>query len=122
MQWFLYLISIVWIAVGSCSILYVSETREAARKLMNVNLKVMAALPLLAGILFILAASASAHSWFILVLGVLSFAKGGLMITNPKGIVDQATDWYLNRVSDQTYRFFGILTIILGTAILSWIV
>ena len=122
MQWFLYLISILWIAVGSCSILYVKETREVARKLMAVNLKVMAALPLLAGILFILAASSSAHSWFILVLGVLSFAKGGLMITNPKGIVDQITDWYLNKMSDQTYRFFGILTIILGTAILSWIV
>jgi hypothetical protein len=100
----------------------VSETREVARKIMAVNLKVLAALPLLAGILFILAASSSAHSWFILVLGVLSFAKGGLMITNPKGIADQVSDWYLNKMSDQTYRFLGILTIILGTAILSWIV
>jgi uncharacterized protein YjeT (DUF2065 family) len=48
-------------------------------------------------------------------------AKGLFIFINPRGFYDKFSDWYFGSSSDQTHRLFGILAIILGTAILSWI-
>ena len=52
----------------------------------------------------------------------MALIEGVLAFTNPNKLYDQLMDWYLDALSDQTHRFMGIVTIILGTAILSWIV
>jgi uncharacterized protein YjeT (DUF2065 family) len=51
----------------------------------------------------------------------LAVLKGGFIFWNPQNLYDKTLDWYLNSVSDQTFRFFGIITLIFGTVILSWI-
>jgi len=42
----------------------------------------------------------------------------GCLIVN---LYNKIIDWYLNKATDQTYRFFGIVILIIGTAIFSWV-
>jgi hypothetical protein len=122
MAWFLYIISVVCISFGSCSILYTSETRNTSKKLLSsMNRIALSTLPLAVGILMIVSASASAHPWLVRVLGFIGLIKGVLVIANPNGMFDKALHWCFESVSDQGYRLMGIVTVILGTAILSWI-
>jgi uncharacterized protein YjeT (DUF2065 family) len=51
----------------------------------------------------------------------MGIIKGGIVFFIPKNLYDEMTNWYLNSVSDQTHRFLGIVSIIIGTAVLSWI-
>ena len=123
MKWFLYAISLIWIAIGCCIILYTSETRKVVKRtLEGTDRRILSVLPFIAGILFLFAASASRNLWFIRCLGLISILKGVVIFLNPKDIHDDITDWYLNSLSDQTHRLFGIITLILGTAVLSWII
>lgn len=103
MKQFLYAISFLWIALGSCFVLYTTEGRKVIRSMLRgIDRRFL--------------------SWFIRLLGVIAVAKGGFIFANPKGFYDQITNWYLDTASDQTFRFFGIVSLILGTAVLSWIV
>ena len=123
MKWFLYVISLIWIAMGCCIILYTSETRKAVKQaLERIDRRILSILPFIAGILFLFAASASRNSWFIRCIGLISALKGVVIFLNPKEIHDGITNWYLNSLSDQSHRLFGIIALILGTAVLSWII
>ncbi len=123
MAWFLYLLSAAWISIGSCAILYTVETRSTFKALLsNTNRKALSALPFVAGILLIISASASIFPWLIRLFGLIGLIKGGFVFVNPNGMYDKIVQWYLESVSDQGYRLFGIITVILGTAVLSWIV
>jgi hypothetical protein len=122
MSWFLYLVSVSWISIGSCAILYTSDTRNTFKKLLSaVNRKVLSGLPLLFGVMMIVAASDSLHPWLVRVLGLLGLIKAVFVLVNPRALYEKAVQWYLESVSDQGYRFTGIITVILGTAVLSWI-
>ena len=122
MKWFLYVISFLWIAIGCCTILYTKETRNVVRNILNkIDRKVLSAFEAIIGILLFLSATASHHSWFIRLIGFLAVIEGGIIFLIPKNLYDELIDWYLNSASDQTYRLFGIISIILGTAVLSWI-
>jgi len=122
MKWFLYAISLIWIAIGCCIILYTHETKKVVRNLIKtVDQKILSILPFIAGILFLFSTSASRNPWFIRLIGLMGIIKGVFIFLNPKNIHGELTDWYLNSLSDQTHRLFGIIALILGTAILSWI-
>ncbi len=122
MKWFLYAISIFFIAIGCCTILYTSESRKFVRSLFNeIDRKIISAFEALTGILILLSAPASHHSWFIRLIGLLAIIEGGVIFLIPKNLYDKLVDWYVNALSDQTYRLSGIFSIILGTAFLSWI-
>ena len=123
MKWFLYAISLIWIAVGCCTILYTSQFRSVVRNLVkSVDQKFLSALPFVAGILFLFSASASRYPWFIRLFGLIGIVKGVFIFLNPKGFYDKSVDWCLDSLTDQTHRFYGIITIILGAAVLSWII
>ena len=122
MKWFLYAISIFFIAIGCCTILYTNESRKFVRGLFNeIDRKIISAFEAVMGILILLSAPASHHSWLIRIIGLLAIIEGVVILLIPKGLYDQYIDWYVNSLSDQTYRLSGILGIILGTAVLSWI-
>ena len=122
MKWFLYAISLIWITFGCWSILYTTESRNVMKSMLNkIDRKVLSALPFIFGILFIFSAPWSRHAWLIRLFGILAVMKGGFIFWNPNNLYDKTVGWYLNSVSDQTYRLYGIITLILGTAVLSWI-
>jgi uncharacterized protein YjeT (DUF2065 family) len=122
MKWFLYAIALIWIGSGAWMILYSHESRKVFKQLVkNLDRRILCVLSAVVGILLILSASWSRQSWLIRLFGILAVIKGGFIFWNPNNLYDKITDWYLTSVSEQTYRFFGIITLIFGTAILSWI-
>lgn len=122
MAWYLYLISIIWLAAGASAILYTADARNLARRaLQDSNPTLMGSLPIIAGILLVLSVSATIHPWIVGTIGVLGIIKGGLMIYNPNNWYTKTIHWYLDEISDQTHRMFGIILLIFGTALISWI-
>jgi len=122
MKWFLYAISFLWITAGSLSIIYTTESRNVMKRLFEkTDRKILSVFPAIIGVLLFISASWSLHSWFLRMLGIMAVIKGVIIFINPKNLYDEMTNWYLNSLSDQTYRFLGIVWIIIGTAILSWI-
>lgn len=122
MTMILYALSLIWIAAGSCAILYTAETRNFSKTMIfKSDPKILAALAAIGGVLLIVAASASSQPWFIRVLGLLALAKGALFIFNPGDIWAKAGQWVINALSDQAYRLVGIMSVILGTVMISWI-
>jgi uncharacterized protein YjeT (DUF2065 family) len=122
MKWFLYAISFLWITAGSGFIIYTTEYRNVMKRLFDkTNRKVLSVFPAIIGVLLFISASWSLHSWFLRMLGIIAVIKGGIIFFNPKNLYGEMMNWYLNSLSDQTYRFFGIVSIIIGTAVLSWV-
>ena len=122
MSVFLYAFSFFFIAIGCCSILYTDETRNFVKRLFNeINRKILSVVEAIMGILLLVSATASHHPWFIRLIGLMAILEGGIIFLLPKNLYDELINWYVNSLSDQTYRLFGILSLILGTAMLSWV-
>ncbi|MGB5984678.1 MAG: hypothetical protein WBG37_05180 [Desulfobacterales bacterium] len=122
MKWFLLLFSLLMIAAGCGYILYTKMLREALSNLFKAsNEKIIAVLVAVLGLVLILSAGAARQSGFIVLLGITAMGKGLFIFLNPKGYYKQAKQWFLEQASDQTYRLFGIIALILGTAVFSWI-
>jgi uncharacterized protein YjeT (DUF2065 family) len=108
--------------MGCYTILYTGETRKFVKSIFNeIDRKFISAFEIIIGILLLISATASRQSWFIRLIGLMAIVEGGIIFFIPKNLYDGLIDWYLNSASDQTYRLFGILSLILGTATLSWI-
>jgi len=122
MKWFLYAFGILWVASGSAYILYTHQFRTTITPLLkNIDRRVLSAIPFIFGILLILSAPESIYAWFVRALGILAICKGVFFAASPQDHYKQLMNWYLEKASDQTFRLFGIIAIVIGTAVLSWI-
>jgi uncharacterized protein YjeT (DUF2065 family) len=122
MIWFLYGFALFWIAVGSLFILYTDESRRVLRNVMGeVMPRPLAFVPMVVGILLIISARASGAFWFILILGLLAVGKGLYLLLAPRGQTKALLAWWLNSAQERTYRFWGLIIVVLGMAILSWV-
>ncbi len=121
MAWFLYFISIVYIAFGCCFILAPMESRENMRLITEKgDRRIWAAVAIIAGILFFFSYASSSHPWFIILVGILALVKGGVFFVNPNGLYEKTVKWYYDELTEQTYRIHGIAALILGTVIFCW--
>jgi len=122
MKWLLYIIAIGWIGAGSSIILYTQQSRAFLQKtLAGADKGFVSVLPITIGALFIVGAYQTAFPLFVVLLGILAIGKGCIFLFNPGKIADKLTSWYLEQASEHTYRLAGIIAIILGTALLSWL-
>jgi len=122
MKWFIVLFSVVWIASGGFLILYTERCREALGQLFERMGRVpMAATAAVIGALLLLSARSSVHAGPIVLLGLLALAKGALFFWNPNRLFDKLRPWWLEQATDQTYRLAGMVILILGTAMISWV-
>ena len=123
MKWALLAVSVLWIIIGCFYILYTEKSRDTLRKIMDgAGEKCLIALTLLIGIILLVSPlfEASKSIWGVVILGGLATAKGVLWIVNPRKYMDTVINWYLTDASDQTYRLFGIVLIILGVVLFGW--
>ena len=121
MAWFLYLMSIIYIAFGCCFILAPVETKENMRLLTEKgDRRIWAGVAIAAGVLFFFSLGASSHPWIIALVGVIAIAKGGVFFVNPGGLYERTLKWYYSELTEQTYRIYGIAALILGTVIFCW--
>ena len=122
MKWFLYAFSIFIIAIGCCTVLYTRESRNVLRDIFNkIDRKILSVVEVTMGVLLLFSATASHHAWFIRLIGFMAIIEGGIIFFIPRNLYDELMDWYLSSVSDKAYRMFGIISLILGVAVLSWI-
>jgi uncharacterized protein YjeT (DUF2065 family) len=122
MKIFLYAISLFCIATGCSTVLYTGETRHFIKRFFNeVNRKILSVFEAAIGVLLLVSAAASQQPWFIRLIGLLAIIEGGVIFLLPKNLYDEYIKWYVDSASDQTYRLFGILSLIIGSAMLSWV-
>jgi hypothetical protein len=69
----------------------------------------------------VISAAWSEIFWLILILGVLILAGGVYLLFGSRERIDTATTWWVEEVSDRSYRFCGLVLVVLGTAMFSWI-
>ena len=122
MKIILYAFSLTFIASGVCMILYTAESRNVFKRFVQMGMKALAIVAFLAGLLLIVSASASHYPWFLRVIGIFALAEGAMLLINPQDIMGRIYAWYLDEASEQTFRATGIITVIFGTALISWIV
>ena len=122
MKLVLYAFSFLCIAIGCCTVIYTHETRNFLKRIFNeIDRKIISVFEAAMGILLLLSAPAIHHPWLIRLIGLMAIVEAGIIFLIPKNLYDKLINWYVNSISDQTYRLFGILSLILGTAMLSWI-
>jgi hypothetical protein len=121
MKVIVYLLGFLWVAAGAVAILYTDDYRAYVKGLMaRLNRMILAIIPAVFGLLLLLAASSTSHGWFIGLIGILGIVKGVLIYFNPGGVFEIGKNW-LETLSDQGYRLVGIIALVLGTVVISWI-
>lgn len=121
MKYIVYLLGFLWVAAGAIAILYTDDYKAYLKGLMDrLDRMVLAIIPAAFGLLLLFAASSTSHGWFIGLIGVLGIVKGVLIYFNPGGLFELSKTW-LEGLSDQGYRLTGIIALVLGTVVISWI-
>ena len=121
MQFIVYLLGFLWIAAGAIAILYPDDYRAFFKGLLTrLDRIYLAMIPAIFGLLLLFAASSTIHGWFIGTIGILGLAKGVMIYFNPGGLFEISKKW-LDTLSNQGYRLVGIVALVLGTVVISWI-
>lgn len=121
MKYIIYLLGFLWIAAGAIVILYTEEYKSIIKGLMDkTDKKWLALIPSVFGLLLLIAAPSTNYGWFIGLIGILGIVKGVLIYFNPAGLYDLSRNW-LETLTDQGYRLIGIIALVLGTVVISWI-
>ncbi|WP_319523269.1 hypothetical protein [uncultured Desulfosarcina sp.] len=121
MKYIVYLLGFLWIAGGTAAILYTADYKAYLKGVLEkLDRRILALIPAVVGLLLLVAASSTTHGWFVGLIGVLGIAKGVLVYFNPAGLFETGRDW-LYGLSDQGYRLMGIISLVLGTVVISWI-
>lgn len=121
MKFIVYLLGFLWIAAGAFAILYTDDYKAYLKGLMTrLDHRILALIPAAFGLLLLIAASSTNHGWFVGLIGILGIVKGILIYFNPGGLFDLSKNW-LDTLTHQGYRLMGIIALILGTVVISWI-
>ncbi|MBW1679530.1 MAG: hypothetical protein JRJ08_05235 [Deltaproteobacteria bacterium] len=119
----LYIISILWIALGALLVIYTDGTRTSLKKLLfKDNYKGMAVFPLIIGLILVVGAFYYPEMfWLALGLGLLGIIKGAYLAIAPSSQIKSINEWWFNRASDGTIRLWGLITFLLGSTLLSYL-
>ena len=122
MKAIVYLLGFGHIAIFTYLILNTRKTVDALDGLFHTYpLKYLSAIPAVYGLLLLISASTTTHPWVLRVIGVLAVCEAIVAFANPQKVYSRMLDWYFGNVSDQTQRLFGIIGIVFGTVILTWL-
>lgn len=119
----LYIISILWIASGAFLVLYTESAKEFLKRLLlRDHLRWLAVLPAIFGIILVVGAfSHKEMFWLALVLGVLGLIKGVYWAIGPSAQIKRLLEWWFYKAGDRTIRLHGLIAVVLGSAILSYL-
>jgi len=122
MKGIVYLLGFGHIAICSYWVLYTRQTVAALKGgFQTYSLKYLAAIPAVLGLLFLVSASSTTYPWVFRIIALLAFCEAAVAFADPQQIYSRMLAWYFQNVSDQTNRLFGIIGIVFGTVILTWI-
>ena len=104
-------------------VLYPARCRKAGAVLLESRrtTKTLSILTGVLGFLLVIAAIQRELPWIVPILGVMAIIKAVLLFWNPANLLITLKNGYLLRIGDQAFRFFGIVWLVLGTAVASWV-
>ena len=119
----LYIISVLWIALGAFLIIDTKRSRELLKQLFfRKNIKFLGILPLIFGLILVVGAFYySKLFWLALIVGLLAILKGIYLFIGRSSQIEGLLEWWFLRAADETIRLFGLITFILGSALLSYL-
>ncbi len=122
MEWVLVVVALLFIVTGVGEILYTDEIRKGLSALMkDSHRKPLAVGAAVGGVLLLLAMGSSRYGWFVGLLGGAAVVKAVVFWFNPGDLFRKARAVYLESASEQTHRLYGIVMLVLGTALFSWV-
>jgi len=120
MEIIVYLLGISCITYCTYFNLYPRHAAKALESMFqNYPLKYLAVLPAVVAVLFLISAPVTECPWPFVIIGFIAAIEAVVAFNNPQKIYTRMLDWLFDNVSDQAYRVFSILGIILGTWILT---
>lgn len=124
MKLLLFIMSVLWIVEGTFLIIYTEGTRKFMETVFfRMNIKIMAILALVFGLFFLVAAFYFREMfWLAFLLGMIAIIKGVYLFVAPPNQVKALLEWWFHRASGETIRVMGLIAIILGAAILSYLI
>jgi hypothetical protein len=119
----LVIISIIWIIVGTFLIVFTAQTRDILQKYFRIeNMKVPAVAAFILGLALIVGGLFKRDILVLsLILGLLGIGKGIFIFFGSERQIENILDWWYVRARDETLRFWGLITFILGFAVLWYI-
>jgi len=116
----IYLLGLTCIAYCSYVNLY---TTQAVNSLKNIfrtyQLKMVAAIPALVAVWFLVSIPAAKCPWPFWIAGLLAAAEAAAAFFNPNQIYSKMIDWWFENISEQTHKIISIAGIIFGVLILT---
>ncbi len=121
MTWFLYLVSILWVAVGSVLILHTEKVRDVLSGVMDdADFKVWGGFTAGFGVLLGIASFWSGVTWFLLLLSLTIAGMGAYAMFGDEKKVRSMVDHWI-QLSDASYRLWGLIFVISSVALLAWV-
>jgi len=119
MEVVLYIVGGICIVAGSFVVLYTERARKWWAALTGpLPFKVLAFCPIVVGVLLMIAAPTSHTFWLVEALGALAVIKGLLLLLVPREEHRRwLLEWWGRRASDVTWRFAGLVGVILGVCL-----
>ena len=115
---YLFIVSVFWIIIGTLLIFVpdLVKTKFCEKLLAKANLKKMSLIPLVGGVLLILASPFNNFRVFVTLLGLLGVLKGVLFLFAEEKMM-KVTDWWM-KVNNTVARIWGVVMIMIGAIVL----
>jgi hypothetical protein len=123
MGFFLFVLALVWIVFGASLTIYTKETRQALLSWFPIEVVRQFAVPamVVGGLLVLGAFFSDEKFWWPFLLGLLALAKGVYILKSPPEKLSALMGWWYSDsgASEETIRLSGLLTLLLGGALLA---
>ncbi len=123
MKWILYVIAILFVVLGTWANLYPVQASKRLQSLVEgITPRWSAVVALATGMMLLIAAPASHQgTGFVRLLGILGMVKGIVLFAMSKERYQRLLDWWFDPAKEQSWRVWGLLMLVLGVVILSWL-
>lgn len=121
MVWYLYIVAILFIAIGSFLVLHTEQALEVSEAIIEKGgHRMWGAGGLLFGVLLSVASFWSGVVWFLFLVGVVIAGMGLFLFVGEEQKVQPILGAWRS-LSGVGMRLWGLILVVTGTAILSWI-
>jgi hypothetical protein len=121
MVWYLYVVAFLFIATGIFLILNSEHAVKLSRHFVESgNYRLWGLVTAVFGLLLSVSSFWSGVVWFLFVLGLMTGGMGVFMLIGQVERVDALLRVWED-ISERGFRFWGLILLVVGTAILSWI-
>lgn len=123
MKILLYVVALLWIISGTLLIVFTEKTRAILKKMfLTEKVKWLATFPLIFGVVLIIGAFLNREIfWLAFILGLLATSKGLYFYMAPSQQAKALLEWWFLKAKPETVRLFGLITFVLGVALISYL-